>query len=222
MKNPFFKTTDIKKSLSPDSWRGGFTLLELTISITLIGIIVLIVAGALRLGYRSVESGEKRVESLNRIRSSFNIIDSQIQSYMPLSYDDEGIRKFYFQGENNFLQFTTNYSLWGGIRGYVIASYTVKTRDDGKQDLYVSENLIGLEGTRETRLFEAREKIYFEYFYKDPTEEEGSWVDIWTDEVSFPEKIRLHLVDGGNDFSMIIPLRVKSPVSMTTSRFVHE
>ena len=35
----------------------GFTLLELLISITLLGFIVIITAGALRAGYRSTEVG---------------------------------------------------------------------------------------------------------------------------------------------------------------------
>ena len=67
--------------------RRGFTLLELIISITLLGIIVLVTVGAMRLGSRSVDSGEKRIASLERIKSSLNIIESQIQSEVPLTYD---------------------------------------------------------------------------------------------------------------------------------------
>jgi len=192
---------------APCSSAGGFTLLELTISITLIGLIVLIVVGALRLGYRSVESGEKKAVSLERTRSSYQVIDSQLQSYIPLSYEEDGETKYYFKGERDSMRFTTNYSIWGGAKGYVIAVYSVKTEDGGEQALYASENVIGIEGQRETKLLDNFQSIYFEYFFKDPTEE-GSWVDQWTDEVSTPEKVKLHFIDGGRDISFVIPLRV--------------
>lgn len=194
---------------APDGSEDGFTLLELTISITLIGLIVLIVVGALRLGYRSVESGEKKIASLERTRASFQVIDSQLQSYIPLSYEENGETKYYFKGERDSIRFTTNYSIWGGAKGYVIAAYSVIPEDGGKQLLYASESVIGIEGQRETKLFDNFQSIYFEYFFRDPTEEEGKWVDRWTDDVSTPEKVRIRLVDEVTDISFIVPLRVK-------------
>ncbi len=60
------------------------------------------------------------------------------------------------------------------------------------------------------------DKIYFEYFYKGPTDEKGSWVDSWTDDSMIPEKIKLHLVSRDRDFSMIIPLRTASSQNATS------
>jgi prepilin-type N-terminal cleavage/methylation domain-containing protein len=192
----------------------GFTLLELTISIMLIGIVVLIVVGAMRLGMRSVESGERKIDAFERAQSSLNIIDSQIQSFVPLSYvSEDGTNKYYFKGERELMQFSTNYSIWGGQRGYVTATYSVRTEESGRQALYASENIVGMEGTRETRLFDSFERIYFEYFYKEPTQQEGQWVDQWTDETSTPKKVRLHFIEGPNDLSMIIPFRVRGSPS---------
>jgi len=193
---------------------SGFTLLELIISIALIGIIVLIIIGAMRLGLKSIESGEKRMESLERMRVSLNIIDAQIQSYAPLTYVEDAETKYYFSGGRESLQFSTNYSIWGGERGYVITTYTVKTGDSGRQVLYASENIVGMEGSRETILFDTFEKIYFEYFYKDPTEEKGRWVEQWTDDVNIPEKVKIHFVEGMRDLSLIIPFRVQKSTSV--------
>ncbi|MDQ7785969.1 MAG: hypothetical protein RDU01_00005, partial [Thermodesulfovibrionales bacterium] len=64
----------------------GFTLLELTIAITLLALIIIIILGAMQIGIRSVESGEMKIESFERTRASMNILDSQIQSQIPLSY----------------------------------------------------------------------------------------------------------------------------------------
>ena len=185
----------------------AFTLLELTISLVMIGIIVLIILGAMRLGFRSVDSGERRIEALERLRTSMTIVTSQIQSEIPLTWDNDGEKNFYFSGDREALQFATNYSIWGGQTGYVVVKYTVASDDTGKYSLAASENIIGTERSRETRLFDGLDSIYFEYFYKDPTEEQGNWVDQWPDAETTPDKVRLHLVHGEKDFSIIIPMR---------------
>ena len=192
---------------------SGFTLLELTISITLIGIIILIITGAMRLGFRSVDAGEKKIEYLERIRASLNIIDSQIQSVFPLTYDEDGVKRYYFKGDRESMQFPTNYSIWGGEKGYVIVTYRVESAEGGKQVLYASENVVGIEGQRDTKLFDSFESIYFEYYVKDPVEGRGNWVEQRIEDIDMdtdiPEKVRIHLVEGTKDFSVIIPMRAR-------------
>ena len=186
----------------------GFTLLELLISIVMLGIIMVILVGALRLGFRSVESGEKKMESLERMRVSLSMIDSQIQSQIPLTYQEEETTKYYFTGEKDSLQFSTNYSIWGGQKGYVIVTYSVSTEEEGKAVLYASEHIVGVEETKETKLLDAFDDIYFEYFYKGPTDEVGNWVEQWTDTSKIPEKIKVHLISGKKDLSLVIPVRI--------------
>lgn len=194
---------------------GGFTLLELMVSFAILGFIVLIVAGAMRLGIHAVDSGEKRINSIERMKTSMDIVDSQIQSEAPLTFNDNGEQKFYFSGERDSMRFATNYSIWGGQTGYVVANYKVESGSDGKQSLTASENVIGLDEDRQTTLFTGMDSIYFEYFYKGPTDEKGSWVDTWTEDTSTPERIRLHLVRGQEDFSIIIPMRTSSAIGQS-------
>ncbi len=197
---------------------GGFTLLELLISITLLGIIILIVTGATRLGFRSVDSGERKVESLERMRTSLNIIESQIQSEIPLTYtEDDGSRKFYFKGSADSMELSTNSSLLSGQRGYVLASYRVAADQNGKLALYLSENSIGMANKTETKLLDGFDKIYFEYFYKDPTSEQGTWVAQYPDDTSIPERIAVHIVRGAQDLSMIIPMRTPGSLAQAVS-----
>ena len=196
---------------------SGFTLLELLISLVMIGVIAVIITGAMRLGIRTVKTGETKIDHLERTRASFNIIDSQIQSQIPLTFEENGEKKYYFNGDKESLQFSTNYSLWGGQKGYVMVRYKVESDDTGKQFLAVSENIIGTNSNREARLFSAVDAIHFEYFFKDPTEEKGKWVDKWTDTANIPEKVNLHLIYGEKDLSMIIPMRTSGSLSQTSS-----
>ena len=185
----------------------GFTLLELLISMVMLGIIVVILVGALRLGFRSVDSGERKADSLERMRVSLSVIDSQIQSQTALTYQEEEAQNYYFTGERDSLEFSTNYSIWGGQKGYVVVSYSV-LEEKGKAVLYASEHIVGVEETRGIKLLDAFDNIYFEYFYKGPTDEVGNWVEEWTDTSQIPAKIKIHLIKGGKDIPLIVPVRI--------------
>jgi general secretion pathway protein J len=199
----------------PRSKNKGFTLLELLISIVILAILILIVMGGLRLSYRSVEAGEKKMEAMERVRASLSLLDAQVQSQIPLSYEEDGEQKYYFKGDRAFLALASNYSLWQGEKGYVVATYTVAVDSQGKKVLNISEVVPGRSDKREMRLLDPLEDIYFEYFYKDPTEEEGTWVETWTEETLIPERVKIHLVSGRKDFSFIFPVRVAGNLAQT-------
>ena len=201
---------------------AGFTLLELMLSVVIISLIILIVVGALRLGFRSVEAGEKKVESLERVRNAITILESQIQSEIPLTYYENAEKKYYFRGGRTFLDMATNYSLWGGEKGYVVVRYQVSQETDGRQTLWVKENIIGQENSRETRMLEQAAEFYFEYFIrdtsKDPKDEAGRWVDEWVDDAAIAttdklEKIKFHVRLEHSALDWIIPLKGRGSLS---------
>ena len=188
----------------------GFTLLELVIAITLVATIILIVTGAVRLGYRSVNSGERKMENLERFRASLMILNAQIQSGVPLNFDDNGSKRLYFEGSRDYMRIATNYSIWGGRTGFVVASYKIQVEENGTATMYVTESLVGTTGVRQTRLLKDLDQIYFEYFYRDSTEEVGEWVDQWTDDTKTPERVRIWLVSGSRQMALIIPMRAQA------------
>ncbi|MFN3396055.1 MAG: type II secretion system protein J [Thermodesulfovibrionales bacterium] len=194
----------------------GFTLLELLISITMIGLIALIVTGAVRLGSRSVDGGERRIESIERLKNSLEIIESQIMSEIPLSYDEDGNKRYYFQGDKGAVQFATTYSIWGNQKGYVLTSLRVETDSNGKKLLKAKESPLIGGNEAEAVLFEGFDDIYLEYFYKDPTEEEGRWVDEWKEEQDMPEKIKIGLIKERRDFSLILPIPSRDKQSQSS------
>ena len=87
---------------------AGFTLLELLISITLLVVIVTITMGAMRMGSRSVASGERKMDTQERFRTVLSLMDAQIQSQVPLTYEEDGKKRYYFSGDGKTLRFSTN------------------------------------------------------------------------------------------------------------------
>ncbi len=215
---------------SPARKKGppGFTLLELLLSVIIISMIILIVVGALRLGFRSVEAGEKKAESLERIRNAITILESQIQSEIPLTYYENADKKYYFRGGRTFLDMATNYSIWGGEKGYVVVHYQVSPEADGRQTLWVKENIIGQENSRETRMLDRVAEFYFEYFIrdtsKDPKDDPGRWVDEWVDDTAVAttdqlEKIKFHVRLDHSALDWIIPLKGRGSLSAPAPPF---
>lgn len=170
---------------------GGFTLLELLISMTLLLLIVVILGGAFRLGFRSLDAGEKRIEAIERFRTSVGIITAQLQSAVPLTYDEDGTKKSYFKGKAETLQFASGYSIWGENKGTVIVSYRLESGDDGRWALFAAERGIGIEEIQEVKLFDKVKHFSFSYFGKDVAEEKGRWKTEWTDDTTTPEQVQI-------------------------------
>jgi general secretion pathway protein J len=186
----------------------GFTLMEMLLAITVLVIIVVIIGGAMRLGYRSADSGERKIESADRLRRSVEIMESQIQSSLPLIVSEGGEKSTYFSGGRKALTMATNYSAWDGRRGYLIAAYAVTDDQSGKESLSVSENTVGTEAKSETLLLKDCDVIEFSYLEKGLTKEDTKWIEEWKSEETEPQKIKVRIKYRGWDYSLVVPLRV--------------
>lgn len=187
----------------------GFTLLEVMISTVLISMLVVIVAGAMRLSYRSIDRGETRSTYLERLKVFFSLMDSQIQSAIPLTREDDEAGRFYFEGSANTVKFASNYSLVSGQRGYVSATYKAVLEGDAGYVFSVTENNIGIQNEREMRILAGLREVRFEFFRKESEAQgvEGQWVDTWQDELLFPRKIRITLTFPDRKVVLTIPIR---------------
>jgi general secretion pathway protein J len=196
--------------------KHGFTLLELLISITMLTLIIGILSGALSLASQSLNRGAEKINSVERVRTSFSLVESQIQSLFVYQLVDEAEKKNLFSGQKDRLLFSTNYSIWSGIKGNTLVEYAVEIDDRGKQYVRVTENTVGMETKRQTVLFTGYDKIFFEYFLTDITGE-GKWVDEWpAEEKGLPEKININIISGTRKMSLIAHVYVKAPAASSS------
>jgi general secretion pathway protein J len=200
-----FTRSDTRRCFSGDE--KGFTLLEILIAVVLVLSVVLIASGALRLGQRSVASGDRKVEHLERMRSTVLVLDAQIQSMLPLTYRENDADRYYFQGDSSTLRLSTNHSLWGAEKGYVVATYRVERNIDGKMSLRLTEQIIGTEQLRETRLLDGLNEMSFSYFHKGLTADTDQWVEDWQDGTDLPRKVRIIMASGSWRRTIEVPLR---------------
>jgi general secretion pathway protein J len=188
--------------------KKGFTLIELLIAITALGLIVVVLGASLRLAYRSTEKGQVRAERMERLQSSFMILQTQVQSLFQIFYYEDGVKKYKFEGGKDYMSFPSNYSIWG--KGPVTVTYRVVAEQDGRKGLYAYEEMpFSLEdkGGREVRLFGGMDEISFDFHYEYFIEDKPEWFDSWEDHERIPQLVRLHIIEGGRETTMPIPVR---------------
>ncbi len=194
---------------------GGFTILELLIATLLIAMIVLAAAGAMRLGSRSVEKGEIKIMQHERLRAVLDIMDAQLQSELPLQYDNDQGRRFHFRGDRWSLHFPSSHSVRGGRAGCMMVAYQVFSDPGmpGRSALYVYEKLMGIDEWSRVKLLDRIDYSGFEYFSPNPAAADESWLYEWNDPESLPEKIRITLRVDGRDLTRVFRFRARSPLA---------
>lgn len=183
----------------------GFTLLEVIITLTLLGFILLIISGAFQLGLSAWEKGESTREDYQKIRTLSQLISGQIKSAVPYKIKAQKAEGDYlaFEGKVNSLKFVSALPIKAKqSEGLVYVVYEFKEggKEGGRFILYEQKvlNRDFMEDKPKEELgvslFEGISEVRFEYFRegdpeKNQTEE---WVEEWNakDEKKLPRSIK--------------------------------
>ena len=117
--------------------KDGFTLLELIVSLTILGVIVTIVLGAMRIGVRAWEKGEGDIENQQRCRIVLDRIGQQMASMVvPVDVPQAEAAKYLLKGDAASVEFVSSISLMPENRsGLVYVKYEVRTDGEGERSL---------------------------------------------------------------------------------------
>lgn len=85
----------------------GFTLLELLISMTILALIFVAVLGAVQIGTKSWEGGERRAEENQRTRTLVESLARELTMIYPLRMKEEDKDVVVFRGKSDTLEFAT-------------------------------------------------------------------------------------------------------------------
>lgn len=187
---------------------GGFTLLELLIAITLLGLLMAGLMGGLRLGARAWDTSAERLDESARQLAVHTFLTTRLSGAVPVyTTDDEGRDLLMFRGEPDRLTFATTLpdQLGAGI-------YTVTlglAGDDASDRMVVSWQPLRLgedgrplpaSGGGRRVLLEGADSLSFGYFGARDAEIEPAWHDSWQPgEGLLPTLIRLELAYAEGD-----------------------
>ena len=112
---------------------AGFTLLELLISITLLGFILVLLFGGLRLGIRSWDTVQQRVDNLNTVRAVESFLRREMEMTYPYRWKGTPEQRMAFLGERNKVSFVAQLPSRIGTGGLYLASLELERSSKGRR-----------------------------------------------------------------------------------------
>jgi type II secretion system protein J len=194
----------------------GFTLLEIIIALTISLAIFLILFAALRLGYKSQESGTEKEEVTQTMRILDERIAWLIRGVYPFVFADPSKtdqQKLYFEGKDDAIGFvTTSVNNRGtGPQDIGGLKYVSIFRDsDGlkvREKVFFLEDALDDSGGKVFTLDPEVTKLEFEYFDVPPGEREGDWVSDWdsSDKKYLPAAVKVQITFEHNGRTIVLP-----------------
>lgn len=192
---------------------SGFTLLEVIVSLTLLGLILVIVFGAFRLGLSAWDRGEAIKEEYQKFRIVSQLITSQVKSIVPyqLKTPQAGGDYLVFEGKAQSVRFVSALPAKSHrLEGLVYTTYQYKENDQkgGRLILYeqrvLNRDLLAEEPKEETGipLMEGIDRILFEYFQEEDASKNQSeaWLEEWDakEKKALPKCLRMTVVFKNN------------------------
>lgn len=208
MHSKHFQFLKTSRSGAPLSTSFGFTLLELMISLTILGLILVIVFGALRIGVRAWEKGEKDVDIHQRERVVLNLVKAQLASVSAAEITGKEADQFLFKGEAESMSFVSDLPIVPtNMSGMVYVEYRIERADRKKKGykLIVYEKSLAfidkekkMKDPEESEFFDliqtARD-IRFEYLqYPENDQDPAEWRESWDSEKNEGNPIAVRIV----------------------------
>lgn len=186
------------------SFSSGFTLLELLISITLLGFILVLLFGGLRLGVRSWDAVQQKVDILNSVRSIEGFLRREMEMTYPYRWKSALGQPLAFVGERHKISFVAQLPGRIGTGGLYAVSLEFEERGVGQRLLWRHAPLISamqdfspLEQASEMVLASSElnsvDDIWLSYFGSVAENTMPTWVDRWDSKTRLPALIRIQV-----------------------------
>ncbi len=210
---------DLALSVAPAE--QGFTLVELLIAITLLGLISVVTYGSIWTANRSLHAVEQRVELNDEMRVTQEFIRQSLSQARGVMAVKKGRMEVVFRGDAESLSFVAPAPLQRGNAGGLY-HYRFELKGGG-QDTYslalsYAQFLAGLEYEEmlpvqgESLLLEQVNELTFSYYGSDEPGAEEEWLAEWLRSDMLPQLVRLKLKRNASDEATILIVAIKGQV----------
>lgn len=179
----------------------GFTLVELLLALTLLGLLMGLVYGGLSAATRAADRGQTILEDSSRIRMAHQFVHNQLNQMMPLVFleSEDGEERTVFQGAADHIRFVAPMPGYLGFGGPQVQELAIVRGDDDNLELVLSHAL--LQGFEEPFLYENLpilllediESAEFSFLGRDENGELTGWTPTWDRPDLLPVSVALDI-----------------------------
>lgn len=187
----------------------GFTLLELLIAIALLGLLLVLLFGGLRLGLRSWDAVQKQVDNLNSVRALEGFLRRELEQIQPYRWKSSTSSVLAFHGVGDQLQFVAPVAARIGSGGLYAISLTFERHGDQRKIVW-RHAPVGPETRDFSELDRAEgvvlaskeldvvDDITLSYFGAEREGLPAQWLDRWELRAGLPAliRVRVRFLDG--------------------------
>jgi general secretion pathway protein J len=197
---------------------GGFTLLELMVSITILSLIITISYSALRMGTRSWDASIQNIDKNTNIRSAIELIKNKVEQIYPMDWRVNGKQVIAFQGDREAVKFIAPSPQGRELGEYFEYFFVIdKGMEDSKLMLYyephdpdVDEFLVNWESPNRV-ILDGLKGGSFAFFGKTSTNNQEEWSENWgEDSRTLPSAVQIILTgqeEQGINIDIVVKLR---------------
>jgi len=176
----------------------GFTLLEMIVALAISGLLVTLAYGSLRIGIRSWEASQTRVEQSDAMRIGWQFLQRSLIEAKAVTDPLQNTSNLLFSGTSTTLSFVADMPSHLGLGGL----YVIQIAPQGNQDLQLklSRTLLSEYKQRNTenrpqQAILVDELNHIDIAYYGQLNEKGSagWHSTWLEQKTLPQLVRLDI-----------------------------
>jgi len=182
------------------SKRSGFTLIEVLIGMSLLGLMMLLLFASLRICVQNWNAGEKKIVQVSQRAIVQNFFQSKLQATLPLNADFFEEQQFSFQGNAQQLQFVASMPASVGKLGIQLFTLSLQPGENN-QGSELKVNIRPFFPKSESEewddesvvILKQIQELRFSYYGSDEVGDEAAWQDEWIDKLALPKMVSVDI-----------------------------
>ena len=194
---------------------GGFTLIELIVAITILGLLAAVVSSGLRTGLRVWSRGNSELDDIRSSQVTLSLLRGQVQGALPLLFTQGPNQqpRPSFDGDSTKLRLVSRSSFLDGPEAaprWVELGWE-SNGDSGRLTVRESAILPGSDAPGSEPLWRGTvldaTKFRFEYLPRRLPNQTAAWIGEWPAfNLQMPAAVRLSYTRRGRQHQMVLPL----------------